>query len=55
VAAVCAAHLHEVRGLDPVAGLTRAVRAGLTVTPDSCALIGVDIEELEGFMGAPAA
>ena len=42
VAAVCAAHLHEARGLDPVEGLRRAARAGLTVTPAACALIGVE-------------
>jgi hypothetical protein len=50
VAAVCAAHLHEVRGLDPVEGLSRAARAGLTVTPEACALVGVDVEELEALM-----
>jgi len=50
VAAVCAAHLHEVRGLDPVEGLRRAARAGLTVTPEACALVGVDVEELEALM-----
>jgi hypothetical protein len=46
VAAVCAAHLHELRGLDPVDGLARAARAGLTVTPAACALIGVAVGEL---------
>jgi len=50
VAAVCAAHLHEVRGLDPVEGLTRAARAGLTVTPEACALVGVDVGEMEALM-----
>ena len=50
VAAVCAAHLHELRGLDPVEGLTRAARAGLTVTHEACALVGVDVGELEAFM-----
>jgi hypothetical protein len=54
VAAVCAAHLHEVRGLDPVEGLSRAARAGLTVTPEACALVGVDVEEMEALM-APLA
>jgi hypothetical protein len=47
VAAVCAAHLHEVRGLDPVDGLARAARAGLAVTPEACALVGVDLGEME--------
>jgi hypothetical protein len=42
VAAVCAAHLHEARGLDPVEGLAAAAEAGLRVTPASCALLGVD-------------
>ena len=50
VAAVCAAHLHEVRGVDPVEGLARAARAGLTVTPEACALVGVDVGELEALM-----
>ena len=31
VAAVCAAHLHEARGVDPAEALARAARAGLTV------------------------
>ena len=52
VAAVCAAHLHEVRGLDPAEGLARAARAGLTVTPEACALIGVDAREV--VMGSSA-
>jgi len=52
VAAVCAAHLHEVRGLDPAEGLARAARAGLVVTPEACALIGVDASELEGLTPA---
>ena len=41
VAAVCAAHLHEARGLDPVEGLRDAVAAGLRLTPEACALLGV--------------
>jgi hypothetical protein len=52
VAAVCAAHLHELRGLDPVEGLSRAARAGLTVTPEACALIGVDVGEMEVLRAA---
>jgi len=52
VAAVCAAHLHEQRGVDPVEGLRRAARAGLTVTPEACALVGVDVGDLEGLMPA---
>jgi hypothetical protein len=52
IAAVGAAHLHEQRGVDPVEGLARARRAGLTVTPEACALIGVDALELERLMPA---
>jgi hypothetical protein len=44
VAALCAAHLHEARGLDPAAGLAAAAEAGLMVTPESAALVGVDWE-----------
>jgi hypothetical protein len=42
VAAVCAAHLDDARGVDPEEGLARAAEAGLMVTPESCALLGVD-------------
>lgn len=42
VAAVCAAHLHETRRLAPAEGLREAVEASLTVTPEACALLGVD-------------
>lgn len=42
VAAVCAAHLHEVRGVDPVRGLISAAGAGLTVLPEACVLLGID-------------
>ena len=44
VAAVCAAHLHEARGVDPAAGLAEAREAGLMVTPEAAALVGVDFE-----------
>jgi hypothetical protein len=47
VAAVCAAHVHEVRGAHLAEALGRAARAGLTVTPQACALLGVDVEEVE--------
>jgi hypothetical protein len=50
VAAVAAAHLHQARGIEPAEALRRAVRAGLTVTPAACALIGVDAEEVDGVM-----
>ncbi|HEX2231826.1 MAG TPA: hypothetical protein VHG69_00495 [Thermoleophilaceae bacterium] len=47
VAALCAAHLHEHRGIAPAEGLAAAAEAGLTVTPEACALLGVDGEALE--------
>lgn len=50
VAAVCAAHLHETRDADPAAALARATRAGLTVTPAACSLLGVDAGEVEALM-----
>ena len=46
VAALCAAHLHETRDLPPAEGLAEAARAGLTVTPEACALLGVETEAL---------
>lgn len=48
VAALGAAHLHHVRGVDPAEGLRRARESGLGVTPEACALLGVDEEALEG-------
>jgi hypothetical protein len=42
VAAVCAAHLHQHKGMDPAAGLAAAAAAGLTVTDDAARLLGVD-------------
>jgi hypothetical protein len=42
VAAVCAAHLYEARGVDPAEAVREAVAAGLLVTPEACALLGVD-------------
>jgi radical SAM superfamily enzyme YgiQ (UPF0313 family) len=47
VAALCAAHLHEVRGLDPAAGLAAAADAGLSVTPEAAVLLGVDYEAVQ--------
>jgi hypothetical protein len=41
VAALCAAHLHAAKGVPPNEGLARAARAGLTVTPEACELLGV--------------
>lgn len=47
VAALCAAHLHEERGVAPAAGLAEAAAAGLVVTPQACALLGVDYGEVQ--------
>jgi hypothetical protein len=47
VAAVCAAHLHEARGQDPRQALVAAAAAGLRLTPEACALVGVGLEEVE--------
>jgi len=41
VAALCAAHLYDLRGLDPAEGLAAAEEAGLTVTDDARTLLGV--------------
>lgn len=48
VAAVCAAHLYDLRGIDPAAALGEAALAGLRVTPEACALVGVRPADLEG-------
>ena len=50
VAAVCAAHLHEARGVSPAAALADAARAGLG-SPTPCALLGVAPEELAALSG----
>ena len=54
VAAVCAAHLHELRGAGPQESLAAAAKAGLDVTPEACALLGVDAVAVSGAT-APAA
>ena len=46
-AAVCAAHLHEVRGVDPTDALSAAADMGLMVTPAACALLGVAYEAVQ--------
>ena len=43
IAAVCAAHLYDHKGVDPAAGLASAAAAGLTVTEEAAALLGVDL------------
>jgi len=47
VAALCAAHVHVERGIEPVESLVAAREAGLMVTPQSCALLGVDYEDVQ--------
>ena len=47
VAALCAAHVHETRGIDPADGLTAAAAAGLAVTPDAALLLGVDYDAVQ--------
>jgi hypothetical protein len=47
VAALCAAHLHEWRGVDPGLGLAAAAEAGLTVTPEAARLLGVSYEAVQ--------
>ena len=47
VAAVCAAHMHEAKGVDPEDGLLLALEAGLTVTPEAALLLGVGYEAVQ--------
>jgi hypothetical protein len=47
VAAVCAAHLHEARGVEPADALARAAEAGLMVNGYTCALLGVEPAEVD--------
>jgi hypothetical protein len=51
VAAVCAAHLHEARGVEPAEALAQAATAGLTVNGFTCALLGVVPAEVDALMG----
>jgi hypothetical protein len=50
VAAVCAAHLHEVRDVPVAKALAQASQAGLTVTAEACALVGVELGEVEAML-----
>jgi hypothetical protein len=52
VAAVCAANLHEARGVEPAEALARAARAGLMVNGFTCALLGVVPAEVDALMRA---
>lgn len=51
-AALCAAHLYDLRGTNPLEALADATRAGLTVTPAACALVGVTPHLLEQRLSA---
>jgi hypothetical protein len=53
VAAVCAAHLHESRGVEPAVALARAAVAGLMVNGYTCALLGVEPGEVDALMRRP--
>jgi hypothetical protein len=53
VAAACAAHLHEARGVEPAEALARAASAGLTVNGYTCALLGVDPADVDALMRSP--
>jgi hypothetical protein len=52
--AVCAAHLRESAGVDPATSLQQAREAGLTVTPEACALLGIPPEAALTNGAAPA-
>ena len=54
-AAVCAAHLYQLRGIEPDDGLAAAAAAGLRVTPAACVLLGVDPASVAGANGTLAA
>ena len=43
VAAVCAAHLYDAKGIDPATSLEQASEAGLTITEDAEALLGTRV------------
>jgi len=47
VAAVGAAHLHELKGTDPVESLRAARDTGLVVTPEGASLVGVDYSAVQ--------
>jgi hypothetical protein len=52
VAAVCAAHLHEARGVEPAEALARAAAAGLMVNGYACALLGVVPADVDAVVRA---
>jgi len=54
VAALCAAHLHEAQDVDPLEGLRNALAAGLMVTPEACALLGLPYGAVQPSSGIAA-
>jgi hypothetical protein len=52
VAAVCAAHLHEARGVEPAEALAQAADVGLMVNGFACALLGVTPGAVDELMRA---
>jgi len=50
VAAVCAAHLHEARGVEQAEALAQAAAAGLMVNGYTCALLGVEPADVDALM-----
>ena len=53
VAAVCAAHLHDARGVEPAEALAQAAMAGLMVNGYTCALLGVEPRDVDALMRSP--
>jgi hypothetical protein len=47
VAALCAAHMHELKRVPPEESLAEAAAAGLTVTPEAAALLGADYDAVQ--------
>jgi hypothetical protein len=50
VAAVCAAHLYDARGVPPAEALAQAAESGLMVNGYTCALLGVDLADVDALM-----
>jgi hypothetical protein len=53
VAAVCAAHLHEARGVEPAEALAQAANAGLMVNGYTYALLGVEPADVDALIRSP--
>jgi hypothetical protein len=53
VAAACAAHLHEARGVEPAEALAQAATAGLMVNGYTCALLGVVPADVDALIRSP--